>query len=286
MTPDGFDAYCDESYTSGQYRSIACVSLPTAAGDAISQALARHLAGGPRELKWSRTGADGQCARAALKFICTTFDALASRLRVDVLVWDTHDRRHAIPGRDDRANFERMFFQLLAATLKQGTPGSTWRVYCDEKVGVDWGTLHECLQARGRRRETQAAMFKGLLDSEKYFIREWYEVHSEEYPMVQMSDLFAGLSVFSRVRYGGYAPWHDAQLGQLALFSHPAPVTSRADGRRFAIMQYLDERIRSAGLGVSLATHRGFRTMDPREPINLWWYEPQHDRDRAPTTHA
>jgi len=40
---------------------------------------------------------------------------------------------------------------------------------------------------------------------------------------------------------------------------------------------------KSKKLGVSLKTHRGLRTLNPESPINFWWYEPQHDADRAPT---
>jgi hypothetical protein len=59
-----------------------------------------------------------------------------------------------------------MFFHLLKATLGKRAAGTEWSVYPDEKVGVLWRTLNDCLQAVARRpAHTEAGLFADFLRS-------------------------------------------------------------------------------------------------------------------------
>lgn len=103
--------YLDESkITQSQYSSISAVSLPVhewsvvVAG--ISEILTRYSI---TELKWEkvRTRNYRSATESALERIITSYVPLG--LRVDSICWNNQDSRHAIPGRDDLRNFERMF---------------------------------------------------------------------------------------------------------------------------------------------------------------------------------
>ena len=70
------------------------------------------------EFKWSklRNARYYLCAKKILDLIIQ--DMFKLGLRVDTIVWDTHDSRHRIIGRDDMANYERMFFIYLGFNEK------------------------------------------------------------------------------------------------------------------------------------------------------------------------
>lgn len=278
-----FHAYCDESYvTASRFRGIACVSLPEVHCDGLAKRLAESLVdAGLRELKWSETG-DGRHARAARRFIDAAFNAFACGLRIDVLVWDTQDARHAVPGRDDNANYERMFFHLLTVALRKRPTGSVWRIGCDQREGVDWQALFDCVRAVGRRPDSQAALFGEFLAREKYIVREVAELRSQTATLVQLADLFAGVSVFSRSRYDFYEAWKMRESKQGRLFAGAERRFSKSDQERFPILDGLNERGKAAKLRLSLRRNRGLRTMDGRQAVNVWWYEPQHGMDKAP----
>jgi hypothetical protein len=151
---DDYVAFVDESYIQKErYRGVAAVSLPAGRSLALSTTLAQLLLeSSVREFKWNRC-TDAKYGFAARKLVDATLDAVRQlQARVDVLVWDTQDSRHQIAGRDDAANLERMFFHLLRVVLRTRESGAVWSVFPDEKFGVDWATLHDCLQAVGRRR--------------------------------------------------------------------------------------------------------------------------------------
>jgi hypothetical protein len=52
---------------------------------------------------------------------------------------------------------------------------------------------------------------------------------------------------------------------------------------RFQVLYEFDGGCKNRKMGVSLKTFGGLKTLDPRRPINFWWYEPQHEMDKAPT---
>ncbi len=286
MSVDSHDyvGYCDESYVSAErFRAIACVSLPSIHLPTVTAKMSELLAGsGLREFKWSR------CTQArerlgAIKLIDGACAAAGSYgLRIDVLLWDTHDSRHDVRGRDDAANFERMFYHLLKCVLMKRPRASRWRMFCDEKLGVDWLALRSCLRAVGNRQPSEASLFADFMMDKQYVLRELEEVHSDDAPLVQLADLFGGLCVFSRMKFNAFLAWRNSRSGQASLLDVEPTSLSNSDRERFPVLAHLDERTKAAKLGVSLRSHCGLRTMQPGRPLNFWWYEPQHEKDKAP----
>ena len=140
---ESYSVFTDESHvTAARYRSVAAVSMPTVRVPSLRSALSAALvSSNVREFKWKKL----QSAKyrfAAQKLATQAFEALdPPGLRLDVLVWDTQDERHSVRHRNDRANYERMFFHLLRWLMQRRGQGTTWEVFPDERTG---GGLGDC----------------------------------------------------------------------------------------------------------------------------------------------
>ncbi len=111
------------------------------------------------------------------------------------------------------------------------------------------------------------------------------EACSAETPLCQLADLFAGLGAFSHSAYPRYASWLCTQSGQMPLelgLDDAQVEPSKSDQERFTIMKHFDDECKKRKMHVGLKSSRGFKTHDPRQPINFWLYEPQHPDDKAP----
>ena len=210
-------------------------------------------------------------------------------LRVDTLIWDTQDSRHQIRGRDDVANLQRMYYHLFKNVLQRRWPtGSTWQLYPDENTALDWTTVQDYLDAAGLDIKVNGGLFEGgfrLRLARDFSVSRICEACSSDTPLCQLSDLFAGLGAFSYSAYRRYERWLKIQCGQMPLelgFDDDELDLSGSDRERFTIMKYLDEQCKQLKLRVGLKSSKGFKTRDPRLPINFWLYEPQHPDDKAP----
>ena len=114
-------AFSDEAYTTdSRYRSVAVISFPaiweTELNNRVKQVLSESSLS---EFKWAKLR-QARERFAALKLIDLAFNyAVESKLRIDVLVWDTQDSRHNIWARDDAQNLQRMYYHLFKNVLRQ-----------------------------------------------------------------------------------------------------------------------------------------------------------------------
>ena len=281
-------AYTDESnITAVRYRSICAFSFPLEKLQSVTSALQGILQNSDvTEFKWKRLGS-AKYRFCALKFIDHAVNCCRqSGWRIDVVVWDTHDIRHDVRNRDDRKNFERMFFNLLKNAMCRRELNATWQLLPDEKLDVDWDTLEDCLQSVGKWRKYFEHPLLNETFSEQFFRLERLQtVHSDSEPACQLADLFAGLAAFSRSMAPHYARWRRDASDQQSLFPSTSgnPSFSNSERERFVVLDHFAERCRSMTLGVSLRTRGYLMTHNPENPINFWHYEPQHQLDRAPT---
>jgi hypothetical protein len=286
-------AFADESHwNKGRFRSLGLVTLCNANGTSFSEELQRLLQEScVKEFKWERLR-DAKHRFAALKLgEFAVNQAVRGTLRLDVLTWDIEDRRHRVRGRDDVQNLGRMYYHLFKYVLRERWPdGSTWCLHPDEHTSIDWPNIEEFL----RRSSMRAKPFQDMFSDGKirigfkieFKIEEICPVKSSEHPLIQLADLFAGLATFSREHYLGFAAWQKASglQGRFAFEDETeATKISGADRERFQVLEKLDALCKRHRLGVSLRTHRGFRTLNPAYPVNFWWYEPQSPEDKAPT---
>ena len=235
------------------------------------------------EIKWSETRND-----IKVDAIIESIDAILNLikkdepLRIDVLVWNIEDSRHAIKGRDDIANLQRMYYHLLSNVMEYRWPKkSIWKIYPDENSSIDWNTLKNIL-------------------SHKYIIEDLREIKSHNAPLIQIADIFAGMGAYSWGNIEKYYEWHmecrkDKQKTLFSDFGSSIKLSNK-DKYRCMILYLTYQKIKNIEIEidsyshplkgskiVSLGDHgKGFSTKDPSFPINFWPYTPQTDWDKAP----
>ncbi len=274
--------FTDESnITDSRFQSLSAFSFPKKHLEDITTSISQILKSSDvEEFKWQKlkTAKYYFCAE---KIITEIFKNLHSHnFRIDTVIWDTHDSRHAIQSRDDMANYERMFFHLLNDAMKRRERGSSWDVLPDQRNGIDWKTIHSCLSTVGDRRELDHSLF-GFFFSESYYqISSFCEQDSKKQILIQVADLFSGLGVFSKSSFSTYSAWKRVQVP--SLFDTEEVSVTNSESFRFKLLSKFDAICKSEKLGVSLETKQCLSTYNPQNPINFWHYEPQHENDKAP----
>ncbi len=279
--------YSDESnWNVGRFRSLALVTTKVDTASILEKQLAELLRESDvREFKWKKLK-DAKMRFAALKIIdLIVRSAKSGQLRVDVLVWDTEDSRHKIPGRDDIANLQRMYYHLFRNVLRLRWPDdAVWRLYPDENTAMDWDEVQDFLDMASitfvPSKPLTRPFFKGRLKKE-FSIEQIVSVKSEDHPLLQVADLFAGIAIFSRENYRKYKEWERSRTPTL-FDDEQEQKWSRREIERFTVISELDRLCKKKKLGVSLNKKSGFWTPNPVNPINFWLYEPQHSADKAP----
>lgn len=285
-------AFADEThYNTGRYRGLALVSLPFVNVAAVNRDLSGNLLeSNVKELKWKEL-TSAKVRFAAVKQLEWLIGMVRSRqLRVDVLIWDIEDQRHRIRHRDDLANMQRMYYQLFKNVLSERWPDeSTWWLFPDEHTAMKWGEISDFLEKKSARISvkhdlfTQGRFYPDLKN--RFHIEKIEPRQSHREPLIQLADLLAGLGVYSRTAHDKYLHWCRQNSPQLSLFetNHDAIVRlTNSDRERCQVLHAFNIACKCNGLGVSLRSSCGLRTHNPRQPINFWWYVPQHDEDRAP----
>ena len=284
-------AYTDESHwNDGRYRAVAMVSMRREHHARVeSESKQLLIASNISEFKWKEFRGAKERFGAGKLAVLSLDAALRGMVRVDVVCWDIEDERHRVTGRDDVANLHRMYFHLLRVVLRDRWPDSAiWAVRPDEHTGLDWSVIGEHLHRASVLAGAQEDMYvEGGLNifvRRAFRIVEIAPVHSVDSPLTQIADLYAGLACFSRTKYDDFLAWRGRREAVESLVPDISPegAESRAERERFAFLEEFNGHCKHRKLGVSLKTHRGLRTPQPRNPINFWWYEPQHDQDRAP----
>lgn len=279
-------AFADESnWNQGRFRAIALVTAEVEHArvfhkdlDSVRQ---KH---GKTEFKWTKV------KERYGKDLVDFFFARHDRMRVDVLIWDMRDSRHAgVLGRDDKANFARMYYHLLHTTLKRRWPdGARWLICPDEQEGFDWETTEQCLGWKSWAAESDLLTNCGALPAfrEYYNITEIRKVKSTECLLVQLADLFAGLACYSYNQFPKYQQWKSS--GSTSLFDGSDFATAQEkinsrDRERLPIVHLVWQEAGRRKFKVSLDSTNGLYTHDPKHPLNFWLYQPQRAQDKAPT---
>ncbi|MFW5720686.1 MAG: DUF3800 domain-containing protein [Candidatus Dojkabacteria bacterium] len=274
--------FTDESnITDSRFQSLCAFSLPKNYVSEFTTIMKQILVSSDvSEFKWQKlkTAKYYFCAE---KIIDTIFKHLKQyNIRIDTVVWDTHDSRHTVQSRDDIANYERMFFHLLTNAMKRREKGAVWDVMPDQRNGIDWGTIHSCIASIGSRCEVDHSLFGLFFSDSHYRIRSFIEQDSSLQVPVQVADLFSGLAIFSKSSFSAYSTWKESQVP--SLFDSQEVKLTNGEKFRFKLLKKFDEKCKKEKLGVSLKTKQCLSTFNPENPINFWHYIPQHESDKAP----
>lgn len=205
--------------------------------------------------------------------------ALKGKLRVDILIWDKTDSRHNIQQRDDDENLRRMYYHLFNNVMGKRWPiGSCWKLRPDRNNRVDWERLKEILNSKGK--ELSSTLY-GL--KPKFHVVDIQESTPSDYPLINVADLFVGM-----VRYS----WEKSEkvkekLKEKEKTKHQHEKKTKLSGvdrHRCELIIDFYKKCKENKLGVSLKSSRGgLKTHDPEKPVNFWLYEPQSEKDKAPT---
>jgi len=283
-----YSFFTDESYiTDSRFRCLSCFSIPSKHILTVHKELELLLKeSNVSEFKWTKLS-NAKYRLCSLKLIDYVIENIVRLdIRIDVLTWDTQDDRHDIKGRDDNANFERMYFKILKSCIERRKTSSGVKVFYDQKQGVSWNNLEEILKQVGKRiSEKSYPLFDEQDFFKNYTINEFREVDSEKCNATQIADLFGGLSVFSKDKFLEYSHWHKMQTMQTEIFSveKTRKLTNR-EAARFPVLESLNRQAKEKKLGVSLNSKKRLHTFKGSNPINFWLYEPQSEYDKAPTT--
>ena len=282
-----FIVFTDESSISGsRYPSISAFSIPYGSFNYMTeryQHILRELE--ISEFKWNKLRNNNyyECAK---RIVDVLFKYLyEDQLRIDVVIWDTYDSRHNIKRRDDISNFERMFFHLLKISLKKREHGSIYHIRPDERGGIDWETIKDCLNGIGRKRHSERTLFGELFSDPSFTIKSFVEKDSKKEILIQIPDLFSGMASYSKYYYQEYREWkkQNFEQEQLSLFETQKDELTSRKIYCSKILDYFYEKCKLNKMSVSLQSNKCLYSYKPHKPINFWHYQPQGDYDKAPT---
>ena len=283
-------AYSDESGAgSDRFRGVAVVSGERRYLDALRDRLCEILNTTCLQgVEWKDVKGNHRRTRAAKDFILAGVDSVGpGKLRIDTVIWDMHDVRHDVIGRDDIANLERMYYKVFV-NMAQRHRQPKWLLKPDENSAMNWVEISTYINAT-RLRKHRPGLINLLEQGETTIdlVDVKPQVSSSE-PLVQLADLFVGLARFCRscpnllVKLD-YRISETADLEQLSVLPREPVRLSNSERCRLEILDAFDGACKNAKLGVSLGTRGFLWTADPVNPINFWHYEPQHELDKAPT---
>jgi hypothetical protein len=176
-----------------------------------------------------------------------------------------------------------MFYHLHRNSLQKRPKNSKWTIFPDEQLEIDWNTVRQCLEAVGKHRELINMPLFGDFFSDLYYeIIDFRQVKSHESLCCQIADLFSGLIVFSKVNYNGYKKWKERNIP--TFFPEVKSKFSNSEEDRFEVLEYFNSECKKRRLYVGLDSTKCLYTYKPEYPINFWYYEPQHEKDKAPTS--
>lgn len=280
-------AYSDESqHNIGRYRAIGMISLPVEHIGRISTNIQQELNQSEvAEARWKKIkGARDRFAAQKVINICLQ-EARQKNIRADVVIWDTHDKRHAIQGRDDNKNLHNMYVQLFKNVLrKRWSIESTWQIFPDENSIIDWSFVKNTLANTDRFTARKANLLgDDWLTLRTHFgIVEVSEVSSKEVYLAQAADLFAGMGVFSYEYLKIYQSWVRQNSPQIEMFESKARTLTSKEEEHSRVLHEFALQVNKYSLGVSITTSHGLYTNNPSNPINYWFYRPQYNYDKAP----
>jgi hypothetical protein len=241
------------------------------------------------ELKFSEVTGHSSTMKAAKEFINLGMQYChEGRIKIHIIVWDTKDSRHQIQGRNDIENMKRMYYHILKRTKSNWKGVKNWEFYPDEFSAIDWqNDLVQYLEKTNldKSKNTNEETLFSILSNFRFpFVRKQGELQSEQYPILQLSDLFVGLVRLSYECGNKYSVWLSNEENKASLFPQLISCNaSKNEKYKFQIMKHFKDTCSRYKLGVNFSRNRYFITFHDRNGIVIWFYKPQGEYDKAPT---
>src|SRR5690554_6561749 len=103
------------------------------------------------------------------------------------------------------------------------------------------------------------------------------EKRSDIESLIQVADLFSGLSAFSHRDYDKFRIWQAQNSCQISiddLLGKKVEKLSNREKYMSKLLDYFNNECKCRSLGVSLDTNGYLHTYDPSNPLNFWFYNP------------
>ncbi|MEO1785201.1 DUF3800 domain-containing protein [Thermodesulfobium sp. 4217-1] len=275
---DILDIYTDESASKSQrFRSICAISGLSNNLEKLKEELKSKInLYGLSELKFAEVRTHQPRVNCAKDFISVAVDYASRReIRIGVIIWDLHDSRHSIQGRDDRENLERMYFHLLRNIVERWKRFNC-RFYPDEHSKYNYKKIVDYLSKTKYPREEPYILELFRKERRQFNFIDVKEQKSEEQVLIQLADLFAGIACFSRENANNFKSYKKKKEDE-------TEDIGKTFKNRFELIELIKKECEECKIKISLNTCDFLKTFKPSQPINFWHYEPQGEYDKAPT---
>jgi len=275
----------DSSHREGRYNGLSIVTLEKCYYRRFRNRLQEILedSGVRSEFKWEKLK-NAKYRFVAEKFIEFVFRR-KEKLRIDTIIWDLEDSRHKnVLGRDDEENLVRMYYHLVSTTLSKRWPieGCCWKWHPDIQSSVDWVTLQDCIN--NKKHKCVKDLFHENPDFERVNLSSIKPSNSIRFPFIQLADFFAGMGSYSCGHFDIYEKWELLNNPQKSLFYSSEELSfSNSEEERCRIIKKFNTRCKRNNLQIAFKTTRGFRSYQPDNFLNFWFYKPQSKNDICPT---
>jgi hypothetical protein len=223
----------------------------------------------------------------AIEFYKVAFEYLrTNKIKVHILVWDKHDKRHDVKGRDDIENLKRMYFHNLKVLKTHWNIETTWSFFPDEFNQINWeeDVIKYFKNLSLLKSNPNQLQLYTYLSDIKIKYNNVKELQSIYYPIIQLADLFAGAIRTSRNESENFFQWflQVKNENQFKFFENDNVSVSSNMLPKYYAMKFFKEQSDKYSMGINLSRDRYFKTYNKKSNIFIWHYEPQSDFDKAP----
>ncbi len=276
-----FQAFSDESGINDEdrYTSISIISGEAETLCCLRDKLTKEIYDkGIDEVKFLKvTRYNSPISKVARSFINITVNEfiISNKVRIDTITVDAQS-----PDSGNEKNLEHMYYCLMSHIIRQWN-NTYWNFYPDVNSKIDWDEIIAYLNMTRlhRKQNVNPFLVKLILEENPRFkFGEVKQLHSINEPLIQLADLFAGLSRFSHEEDVACANWVASQKNRQQRemkFSQDNEVNNinRTRECRYKMIGELYHLCSKHRLGVSIRTKKHLNTWKPDNPINFWDYK-------------
>ena len=281
-----FQAYSDESGINDEdrYTSVSIVSGEKAILNCLRDRLNEEINDKRvKEVKFVEiTGYKRQVTKTARTFIKIAINDFASSkgIRIDTMTMDKQYLLAVFPNYDTEQKLEHMYYCLLSHIGRQWN-NEQWNLYPDVNSKINWNKITTFLnRTRLRKDKDEKPLLIELIlqDNPLFRFGEVKQLCSLQEPLIQLTDLFAGLARFSHEQNVDCSRWavsqdNGWQRRMKLRVDGKIIVVSQTNGCRYKIIGELYNLCHKHRLGVSIKTKKHLNTWRPKNPINFWDYK-------------
>jgi hypothetical protein len=280
-----FQAYSDESGINNEdlYTSVSVVSGEVTELKNLRDSLVKILNDEKvREVHFQEiTGYKKPVAKAARFFIKTAVNDFAAlkQIRIDTLTVDNKYIRSVFPDYDMEQKFEHMYHCLLSHIGRMWN-NLNWNFYPDTNSKVNWYNITSFINKTKLNKNIgkKPLLVKMMEENPLFNFNEVKQLVSVDEPLVQLSDLFAGLARFSHeekvdcsnIVINKKGAWQSELKLEDRIKIEIVPKKKQC---RYEVIKELYDLCHKHRLYVSMKENKHLWARKHYSPINFWDYQ-------------